>query len=196
MKKLFGNSTLITLRSWHPVPSLHGKRRGKTEAVTDFVFLGSKITVDSDCSLHLLLEKKAMTNLDSVFNSRDVPFLAKVCIVKAMIFPVVIYECESWTIKKAERWKIDAFELWCWRRLFRVPWIARRSKPSVLKKINSQHSLEGLLRKLQYFGYLMQTANSLENTLMLGKIEGKRRRGLQRVRWLDSITDSVDMNLS
>ena len=95
MKKLFGNSTLITLRSWHPVPSLHGKRRGKTEAVTDFIFLGSKITVDSDCSLHLLLENKAMTNLDSVFNSRDVPFLAKVCIVKAMIFPVVIYECES-----------------------------------------------------------------------------------------------------
>ena len=130
--------------------------RGETmETVTDFIFLGSKITVDSDCSLHLLLEKKAMTNLDSVFNSRDVPFLAKVRIVKAIIFPVVIYGCESWIIKKAECWRIGAFELWYWRRPLRVPWIARRPKPSVLKKINLQHSLEGLLRKLQYFGHLI-----------------------------------------
>ena len=129
------------------------------ETVTDFIFLGSKITVDADCSheikRHLLLERKAMTNLDNILKSRGITLLTKVCILKAMVFPVVMYGCESWTIKKAEHQRIDAFELWCWRRLLRVPWTARRSNPSILKEINPEYSLEGLMLKLQYFGHLM-----------------------------------------
>ena len=139
-----------------------------------------------------------MRNLDSVLKSRDITLPTKVRLVKAMIFPVVMYECESYTIKKAECQKIDAFELWCWRRLLRVPWTARRSNQSILKEINPEYSLEGrmLKLKLQYFGHLIRRADSLEKTLMLGKIKGKRRRGRQRMRWLDGITDSMDMNLS
>jgi len=139
-----------------------------------------------------------MTNLDSILKSRDITLSTKVCLVKAMVFPVVIYRCGSWTIKKAEGWRIDAFELWCWRRLLRVPWIARRSNQSILKEIGPGCSLEGLMLnlKLQYFGHLMRRADSFEKTLMLGKIEGRRRRGWQRMRWLDGIIDSVDMSLS
>ena len=171
------------------------------ETVTDFIFLGSKITADGDCSHEikrcLLLGRKAMTNLDSILKSRDIALPTKVCLVKAMVFPVVMYGCEIRTIKKAERWRIDAFELWCWRRLLRVPWTARRSNQSILKEINTEYSLEGLVLKLkfQYFGHLMQRADSFEKTLMLGKIEGRRTRGWQRMRWLDGI-DSMDMNLS
>ena len=139
-----------------------------------------------------------MTNLDRILKSRDTTFPTKVCLVKAMVFPVVMYECESWTIKKPERRRIDAFELWCWRRLLRVPWTSRRSNQSILKEISPESSLEGqmLKVKLQYFGHLMQRADSFEKTLMLGKIEGRRRRGRQRARWLDSITNSMDMSLS
>ena len=158
------------------------------ETVADFIFLGSKITADGDCSLeikrHLLLGRKAMTNLDSILKSRDITLSTKVCLVKAMVFPVVMYGCESWTIKKAERRRIDDFELWCWRRLLRVPWTARRSNQSILKEINPKYSLEGLMLKLklQYFGHLMRRVDSLEKTVMLGKIEGRRRRGRQRMR--------------
>ena len=172
------------------------------ETVTDFIFLGSKITADGDCSheikRHLLLGRKAMTKPDSILKSRDITLPTKICLVKAMIFLVVMYGCESWILKKAECRRIDAFELWCWRRLLRVPWTARRSNQSTLKEINPEYSLEGLMLKLklQYFSYLMQRAKSLEKTLMMGKIEGKRRRGWQRMRWLDSITNSMDMNLS
>ena len=139
-----------------------------------------------------------MTNLDSILKSRDITLPTKVCLVKAMVFPVVMYGCESWTIKKAERWRIDAFELWCWRRLLRVPWTAKRSNQSILKEISPGCSLEGLMLKLklQYFCYLMQRTDSFEKTLMLGKIEGRRRRGRQRMRWLDGIIDSMDMSLS
>ena len=139
-----------------------------------------------------------MTNPDSILKSRDITLSTKVHLVKAMVFPVVMYGCESCTIKKAERWTIDAFELWCWRRLWRVPWTARRSNQSILKEISPGCSLEGLMLKLklQYFGHLMQRTDSLEKTLMLGKIEGRRRRGRQRMRWLDGITDSMDMSLS
>ena len=167
-----------------------------------FIFLGSKITADGDCSheikRHLLLGRKFMTNLDSVFKSRDITLPTKVRPVKAMIFPVVMYGCESWTVKKAERQRIDAFELWCWRRLLRVPWTARRSNQSILKEISPGISLEGMMLKLklQYFGHLMQRADSLEKTLVLGGIGGRRRRGRQRMRWLDGITDSMDMSLS
>ena len=138
-----------------------------------------------------------MTNLDSILKSRDITLPTKVCLVKAMVFPVVMYGCESWTIKKAERQRIDAFELWCWRRLLRVPWTARRFDQSILKEISSEYSLEGLILKLklQYFGHLMQRTDSFEKTLMLGKIEGGIR-GRQRIRWLDGITDSMDMSLS
>ena len=138
-----------------------------------------------------------MTNLDRILKSRDITLPTKVPLVKAMVFPVVMYGCESWTIKKAERQRIDAFELWCWRRLLRVPWTARRSNQFILKEISPGCSLEGLMLKLklQYFGHLMQKADSLEKTLMLGKIEGRRRRGRQRIRWLDGITDSMDMGL-
>ena len=138
-----------------------------------------------------------MTNLDSIFKSRNITLPTKVCLVKAMVFPVVMYGCESWTVKKAERRSIDAFELWCWRRLLRVPWTARRSNQSILKEISPEYSLERLMLKLklQYFGHLMQRTDSMEKTLMLGKIEGRRRRGQQRMRWLDGITDSMDMSL-
>ena len=135
-------------------------------------------------------------NLDSIFKSRDITLPTKVCLVKAMVFPVGMYGCESWTIKKAEPWRTDAFELWCWRRLFRVPWAARRSNQSILNEISPGCSLEGLMLKLQYFGHLMQRADSFEKTLMLGKVEGRRRRGWQRTKWLDGITDSMDMSLS
>ena len=139
-----------------------------------------------------------MTNLDSILKSRDITLLTKVCLVKAMVFPVVMYGCESWTIKKAECRRIDAFELWCWRRLLRVPWTTRRSNQSILKEISPEYSLEGLMLKLklQYFGHLIRRINSFEKTLMLGKIEGRKRRVRQRMRWLDGITDSMDMHLS
>jgi len=145
----------------------------------------------------LLLGRKAITNLDSILKSRDITLPTKVCLVKAMVFPVVMYGCESWTIKKAECHRIDAFELWCWRRLLRVPWTARRSNQSILKEISLEYSLEGLMLKLklQYFGHLMRRTDSLVKTLMLGKIES-RRRGQQRMRWLDCITNSTDMSLS
>ena len=146
----------------------------------------------------LLLERKAITNLDSILKSRDITLLTKVCLVKAMVFPVVMYGCESWTIEKAEHWRIDVFELWCWRRLLRVPWTARRSNQSILKEISPEYSLEGLMLKLklQYFGHLMWRTDSLEKTLMLGKIEGRRKKCWQRMRWLDGITGSIDMNLN
>ena len=147
---------------------------------------------------HLLLGRKAMINPDSILKRRDITLPPKVCIVKAMVFLVVMYGCESWTIKKAERWRIDAFKLWCWRRLLRVPWTTRRSNQSILKEINPEYSLEGLMLKLklQHFGHLMRRVDSREKTLMLAKTEGKRRRGKQRRRWLDTITNSMDMNLS
>ena len=147
---------------------------------------------------HLLLGRKVMPNLDSIFKSRDITLLTKVHLVKAMVFPVVMYGCESWTIKKVECWRINAFELWCWRRLLRVPWTARRSNQSILKEISPECSLEWLMMKLKLrcFGHLMRRTDSLEKTLMLGKIEGRKRRGRQRMRWLDSITDLMDMSLS
>ena len=167
------------------------------------LFLGApKITADGDGSHEiktcLLLGSKVMTNLNSVFKSRDITLPTKVRLVKAMVFPVVMYGCESWTLKKAECQRIDAFELWCWRRLLRVPWIARRSNPSNLNEISPGYSLEGLMLKLklQYFGHLMRRLDSLEKTLMLGRIGRRRRRGWQRMRWLDGITDSMDMSLS
>ena len=153
------------------------------ETMTDFIFLGSKITADGNCShdikRHLFLGRKAMTNIDSILKSRDIPLPTMVHLVKAMVFPVVMYGCESWTMKKAEHRRIDAFELWCWRRLLRVPWTARRSNQSILKGISPEYLLEGLVLKLklQYFGHLMQRTDSLEKSLMLGKIEGGRRRG-------------------
>ena len=162
---------------------------------------GSKITADGACSheikRRLLLGRKVMTNLDSILKSRDITLSAKVYLVQAMVFPVVMYGCESWTIKKAECWRIDAFEPWCWRRLLRVPWTARRSNQSVLKEISPEYSLEGLMvkLKLQYFGHLMRRTDWIEKTMMLGKIEGRRRRW-QRMRWLDGITNSMDMSLS
>ena len=171
------------------------------EIVTGFLFLGSKFTADGDCSheskRHLLLGRKSMTNLDSLLKSRDITLPIMVCVVKAMAFPVVMYGCESQTIKKAEHQRI-AFELWYWRRLLRIPWTARRSNQFILKEISPEYSLEWLMLKLklQYFGHLMQRANSLEKTFMLGEIEGRRRRGPQRMRWLDGITDSMDMSLS
>ena len=171
------------------------------KTVRDFILGGSKITKDGDCSHEikrcLLLGRKAMSNLDSILKSRDITLLTKVHLVKAMVFPVVMYGCESWTVKKAERQRTDAFELWCWRRLLRVPWTARRTNQSILKEISPGCSLEGLMLKLklQYFGHLMRRADSFEKTLMLGTIEGRRRRGQQRMRWLDGITDSMDMGL-
>ncbi len=184
-------------------PIISWRIDGETmETVRDFIFGGSKITADGDCSheikRRLLLGRKAMTNLDSIFKSRDITLPTKVRLVKAMVFPVVMYGCESWTVKKAECQRIYAFELWCWRRLLRVPWTARRSNQSILKEISPGCSLERLILKLklQYFGHLMRRADSLEKTLMLGKIEGRRRRGRQRMRWLDGITDSMDMSLS
>ena len=171
------------------------------EIVADFIFEGSKITADGGCSheikRHLILGMKVMTNLDIILKSIDITMPSKVHLVKAMFFPVVVYGCESWTVKKAERRQIDAFELWCWKRPLRIPWTARRSNQSILKEINPGCSLEGLMLKLklQYFVHLMRRADSLEKTLMLGGIEGRRRRGWQRIRWLDGITDSMDMGL-
>ena len=184
------------------------------ETVADFIFRGSKITADGDCSheikRRLLFGRKVMTNLDSILKSRDrkknnkkiksrdITLSTKVLLVKAMVFPVVMYGCQSWTVKKAECRRIDAFELWCWRRLLRVPWIARRSKQSILKEISHWCSLEELMLKLklQYFGHLMRKVDSLEKTLMLGGIGGRRRRGRQRMRWLDGTANSMDMSLS
>ena len=172
------------------------------QTVSDFIFLGSRITADGDCSheikRHLLLGRKVMTNLDSLFKSRDITLLTKVPLVKATVFPVVVYGGESWTVKKAECQRIVAFELWCWRRLLRVPWTARRSNQSILKEISPGISLEGMMLKLklQYFGHLMRRVDSLEKTLMLRRIWGRRRRGRQRMRWLDGVTDSMDMSLS
>ena len=171
------------------------------ETVSDFIFGGSKITEDGDYSheikRRLLLGRKVMTNLDSILKSRDITLPTKVRLVKAMVSPVVMYGCESWTVKKAERRRIDAFELWCWRRLLRVPWTARRSNQSILKDISPGSSLEGMMLKLklQYFGHLMRRVDSLEKTLMLGGIGGSRKRGRQRMRWLDGITDSMDLSL-
>uniref|UniRef100_A0AC11E904 Uncharacterized protein n=2 Tax=Ovis aries TaxID=9940 RepID=A0AC11E904_SHEEP len=172
------------------------------ETVSDFILGGSKITADGDCSheikRRLLLGRKVMTNLDSILISRDIILPTKVSLVKAMVFPVAMYGYESWTVKKAERPRIDVFELWCWRRLLRVPWTTRRSNQSILKEISPGCSLEGmtLKLKLQYFGHLMQRVDSLEKTLMLGEIGGRRKRGRQRMRWLDGITDSMNMSLS
>ena len=167
------------------------------ETVADFIFLSSKIIADGDCSheikRRLHLGRKIMTNLDSILKSRDIILSTKVRLVKAMVFPVVMYGCESWTVKKAECRRIDAFELWCWRRVLRVPWTARRSNQSILKEISPECSLEVLMLKLtlQYFGHLMQRGDSLEKTLVLGRIEGRRRRLQQRMGWLDGITDTI-----
>ena len=169
------------------------------ETVTDFIFLGSKITADVDkIKKHLLLGRKTMTNLDSILKSRDITLSMKVHLVKVMVFPVVMYGCESWTIKKAEHRRIDFFELWCYRRPLWLPWAARRSNQSIQKEINLEYSSEGLVVKLkfQHIGHLMWRTNSLEKTLMLGKIEGRKRRGRQRTRLLDGITDSMDKSLS
>ena len=172
------------------------------ETVSDFILGGSKISADDDCSHEikrcLLLWRKVMTNLDSILKSRGITLSTKLCLVKAMVFPVVMDRCESWTVKKAKCLKIDAFELWCWRRLFRVPWTAKRSNQSILKDISPGCSLEGLMLKLkfQYFGHLMRKVDSLEKTLMLGGIGGRRRRGRQRMRWLDGITNSMNMSLN
>ena len=171
------------------------------ETVTGFILGGSKITADGDCSHEikgcLFLGRKVMTNLDNILKSRDSTLPTKVCLVKAVAFTVVMYGGESWTIKKAEHWRIDAFELWCWRRLLRVPWTAKRSTQSILKEIIPECSLEGLMLKLklQYFGHLMGRADSFEKTLMLGKIEGRGTREQQRMRWLNGITNSMDMSL-
>ena len=168
----------------------------------DFISGGSKITADGDYSheikRHLLLGRKALTNLDSILKSRDITLPTKVRLVKAVVFPVIMYGCESWTVKKAESRRIDAFELWCWRRLLRVPWTTRRSNQSILKHISPGISLEGMMLKLklQYFGHLMRRVDSLEKILMLGGIGSRRRRGRQRMRWLDGITDSMDVSLS
>ena len=184
-------------------PSTSWEIDGETvDTMSDFIFWGSKITADGDCSHEikrcLLLGRKVMTNLDGILKSRDITLPTKVHLVKAMVFPVVMYGCASWTVKKAEHQRIDAFELWCWRRLLRVHWTARRYKQSILKEISPGCSLEGLMLKLkvQYFGHLMQRVDSLEKTLILGGIGGRRRRGQQRMRWLDGITDSMGMSLS
>ena len=169
--------------------------------MSDFIFGGSKITADGDCSheikRYLLLGRKIMTNLDSIFKSRDITLPTKVCLVKAMVFPVIMYGCECWTVKKAERRRIDASELWCWRRLLRVPWTARRSNQCIVKEASPGCSLEGLMLwlTLQYFGHLVRRVDSLEKTLMLGGIGGRRRRRWQRMRWLDGITNSMHMSL-
>ena len=179
-----------------------GNRWGNSGNSVRLCFGGSKITTDGDCSheikRHLLLGRKVMTNLDGILKSRDITLPTKVCLVKAMVFPVVMYGCESWTVKKAECRRIDAFELWCWRRLLRVPWTARISNQSILKEISPGCSLEGLMLKLklQYFGHLMRRVDSLEKTLMLGRTGVRRRRGRLRMRWMDGITDSMDMSLS
>ena len=197
--KLNNQKTKITASS----PITSWQIDGETmETVRDFILGGSKITADGECSREikrcLLLGRKAMINLDSILKSRDITLPTKVHLVKAMVFLVVMYGCDSWTVKKAEWQRIDTFELWCWRRLLRVPWTVRRSNQSIIKEISPECSLEGLMLKLklQYFGHLMQRTDSLEKTLMLGKIEGGRRRGQQRMRWLDGITNSMDVSLS
>ena len=184
------------------VPITSWERDGETvKTVSDFIFGGSKITADGDCShemkRHVLLGKKVMTELDSVLKSRDITLSTKVHPVKAMVFPVVMYGCESWTVKRAEHRRTDAFELWCWRRFLRAPWTASRFNHSIIKEISLGCSLEGLMLKLklQYFGHLMQSVDSLEKTLMLGGIGGRRKRGQRRMRWLDGITDSMDVSL-
>ena len=182
-------------------PIISWQIEGKQWKRWQTIFLSAKITADGDCSHEikrcLLLGRNVVTNLDSMLEIKGIAFPKKVCLVKAMVFPVVMYGCESWTIKKPESWRIDAFKLWCWRRLFRVPWATRRSNQSILK-INPDYSLEGLMLKLklQYFGHLMRRTDSSEKTLMLGKIEGGRRRGWQRMRGLDGITESMDMSLN
>ena len=179
-----------------------GTEGKKMETVTDIISLGSKITVDSDFSHEinrcLFLGRKPMTNIDGILKSKDITLPTNIRLVKALVFLVVVYGCESWTIKKAEHWRFDAFKLWCWRRLLRVPWTARSSNQSILKKINSEYSLERLMLKLklQYFGYMMQRADSLNKTLMLGKIDGRSIRGWKRIIWLDSITESMEVSLS
>ena len=180
------------ITSWE----IHGET---VETVSDFIFLGSKISADCSHEVKrcLFLERQVMTNLDSILKSRDITLPTKVHLVKAMVFPVVMYGCESWMVKKAEPQRIDAFEVWCWRRLLRVPWTARRSNQSILKEISLGCLLEGLMLKLklQYFGHLVWRVDSLEKTLMLGRIGGRRRRGRQKMRWLDGIPDSMDMSL-
>ena len=184
-------------------PSTSWQIDGETvETLANLILRGSKITADGDCSHEikrcLLPGRKIMTNLDGILKSRDITLPTKGCLVKAMVSPVVMYGCENWTIKKAEHWRIDAFELWNWRRLLRVPWTAKRSNQSILREISPECSLEGLMLKLklQYFGHLMQRTDSLEKTLIPRKIEGRRRRGQQRMRWLDGITDSMDTSLN
>ena len=186
-----------------PIPTTSWQIDGETmERVADLIFLDSKITADGDCSHEikrcLLLGRKTVTNIDSILKSRDISLPTKVCLVKAMVFPVVMYGCENWTIKKVQHQRIDALELWCWRRLLRVPWTAKRYNQSTLKDISPEYSLEGLILKfrLQYCGHLMQGTDSFEETLMLGKIEGRRTRGWQRIRWWDGITDTMGMRLS
>ena len=200
IKRLFSSSSLSAIR----VESSAYLRLliFLPETVRDFILRGFKITADGDCSheikSHLPCRRKAMTNVNSILKSRDITLPTKVHLVKAMVFPVVMYGCESWTIKKAECQRIDAFELWCWRRLLRVPWTARRSSQSILKEISPEYSLEGLMLKLglQYFSHLRPRTDSLEKTLILGKMSSRRRREWQRMRWLDGITDLMDMSLS
>ena len=190
------------LKSWHLVPSLHGNRWGNNGNSDRLYFLG----LQNHCRLwlqprnirHLLRGRKAMTNLDSILQSRDITLPTKVHQVKVMVFPVVMCGCEGWVTKNAESQRIDAFELWCWRGLLRIPWTVGRPNQSILKEISPEYSLEGLMLKLklQSFGHMMQRTNPLENTLMLGKIEGRSKRGWQRMRWLDVITESMDMSLS
>ena len=194
------------LSSWVTVPLKSGLRDNDyykkavegNNSRTLCVAMGSLLAENEKLKVFLLLGRKAMTNLDSILKSRDISLPTKVHLVKTLVFPVVMYGCKSWTIKKAERWRIDAFELWCWRRLLRAPWTARRSNQSILKEISSEHSLEGLMLKLklQYFGHVMRRTDSMEETLMLGKLEDRRRRGRQRMRWLDGFTDLMDMSLS
>ena len=192
--KIMGSSPIT---SWE----IDGETGETVETVSDFILGGSKITANGACShemkRRLLHGRKVRTNLGNLLKSRDITLSTKVCLVKAMVFPAVMYGCESWTIKKAQCRRIDAFELWCWRRLLRVLWTARRSNQSILKEISPGCSLEGLMLKLklQYFGHLLRRADSFVKTLMLGKIEGRKRRGRQRMRWLDGITDSVDTGL-
>ena len=179
------------ITSWQ----IDGENNGNSERLC---FSGLQNHYSHEIKRRLLLGRKAMTNLDSILKSRDITLPAKACLVKSVVFPVVIYGCENWTIRKAEHQRVDTFELWCWRRLLRVPWTARRSNQSILKEISPEYSLEGpmLKLKLQYFDHLMRRTNSLENTLMLGKTEGRRRNGRQRMRWLNDITDLMDMSLS
>ena len=185
------------ITSWQ----IDGETRETVETVADFILGGSKITADGDCSHEikrcLLLGRKVMTNLDSILKSRDITLPKIVRLVKAMVFPVVMYRCESWTVKKAECQRIDAFELWCWRRFLRVPWTERRSNQSILKEVSPEYSLEGLMLKLKlkYFGHLIRRTDLLEKTLMLEKTERRRRRERQRMRWLDGITDLIEMSL-